>query len=145
ELDRGGEEAVAPDPEDGPRSPGHDRSGHPGDVAGADGGGERGHERLERRERARGPRLRGGKHRPHGVAEVDDLDEAETDREEEPGSEEERDRPGPPDRVADPEDRGPDGLREHELVMIDRNPARDAAGAERSRRESYDGGHEPPQ
>ena len=52
ELDRGRDEAVDPDPEERARTARHDGRRDAGDVARADRGAERGHERLKRRERA---------------------------------------------------------------------------------------------
>ncbi|EAU68506.1 conserved hypothetical protein [Stigmatella aurantiaca DW4/3-1] len=113
ELDDGGEEAVAPDPEHRARSPRDDGGGHARDVARADGGRQGGHEGLEGRQRAAGPFLLGGNQRASGFREASHLDEAVAQGEEEPRAEEERQGPGPPDEVTGPQDGEANGLGEH--------------------------------
>jgi hypothetical protein len=87
QLDRHRDEAVAPDPEERAGAAGDDCRRHAGDVAGADRGGEGGHERLERRQGALGVRGLAAERGAHRLGEADDLDEAVADREEQPRSE----------------------------------------------------------
>src|SRR6185503_19238575 len=91
ELDRGREEAVAPDPEQHAGTARRDPGGDAGDVAGADRRPQRGHERLERGQHAGRAGGAAAEERAHRFAEPAYLHHTEPQREEDARPEEDDD------------------------------------------------------
>ena len=99
ELDRGGDEAIHPDPEERAGTARDDRRRDPGDVAGPDRRAERRHERLKWRQRARA--FAGAPHQRHppGLTEPPDLDEPGSHRQPRASSQQHQDDPRHEQRV----------------------------------------------